>query len=937
MPRHRSIQNTFTSGELDPLLHERFDHPLYAAGCSLMEGWFLKPQGALTRRFGSKHAGLAKNDSAQRLIPFIFSITQAVMLEFGNLYIRFWVLNGQLVDDEGDPIELVSPYETEDIADIWYIQSRDTMILLHPNIRPHEIQRISATEWRIQPITFNPPPTEEAGFKINQEITLSAKTGKGITITVPNNLFTESDDNRVLREDRKFGNGHATLTSITSATEAVATVTQTFSSTTLEENTSRLLGTPVANLSMTNESSLGSIIRLTLQRNFNLNNPNLLANGDFSGGLASWTDNSGGVVTSGTNTAGSDDEDLIDSTASFLSDGVRAGHRAINTTDSEEDTIIQVISDTHVVTSVGGATFAVGEGYSIQKTGSVSTSSIGAALDGGTQGLAWISQEITVVDGMTYRVTFNTLEQPVSAMVSKTAGAGDLMEEFSYPVKNRNVMIFTADGTSAVIEFRNNQPVRGIVAQVSVQRFNIAGWRSSDVGSFVHVNGGIVEIIEVEDDYTVLGVVRYPLNDTVTALKGGWTLETPVWSNSLGWPKVGCFLGSHLFLTATETFPTRVWFNQLFGLYDFARGTADDMGGSFQIAATEVNGNQWIIGEKVLLIGTEREEITVRGSVGLTITPTSIETSSPTKIGSAAIQPLRTQRAVLFVQRGRRRLRESSFAEGVGEDRQNSDRSLYAEHLTAKDQIKRIAYQQEPVPIIWELTDGGNLYGMSYLLDQKIYGWGRFPITGASVRDIGVMPHQDGDRDRLWLLLDRGTGPPHIEYLDDSEGFYGYSMYDASVHGVFDPKTTTISGLEHLEGKSVSVMTDGFQHPNKTVVMGNITLDYPAEIVEVGLPFTPKIISLRPVYGDTPLTGLALSTSRLTVSVKDTNNLVVNGQRLTFSENNSQTDTALPLHTGIKDCENLGWDTDGVVTIEQDMPYPVTLLGIFRTLEIEEP
>lgn len=47
----------------------------------------------------------------------------------------------------------------------------------------------------------------------------------------------------------------------------------------------------------------------------------------------------------------------------------------------------------------------------------------------------------------------------------------------------------------------------------------------------------------------------------------------------------------------------------------------------------------------------------------------------------------------------------------------------------------------------------------------------------------------------------------------------------------------TVSGLEHLEGETVSIVADGGQHPQKTVTGGSVTLDRQASVVHVGLPY----------------------------------------------------------------------------------------------------
>jgi hypothetical protein len=48
----------------------------------------------------------------------------------------------------------------------------------------------------------------------------------------------------------------------------------------------------------------------------------------------------------------------------------------------------------------------------------------------------------------------------------------------------------------------------------------------------------------------------------------------------------------------------------------------------------------------------------------------------------------------------------------------------------------------------------------------------------------------------------------------------------------------SLTGLDHLEGAEVSIVTDGGQHDPKTVTNGAITLDEQASVVHIGLPYT---------------------------------------------------------------------------------------------------
>lgn len=49
--------------------------------------------------------------------------------------------------------------------------------------------------------------------------------------------------------------------------------------------------------------------------------------------------------------------------------------------------------------------------------------------------------------------------------------------------------------------------------------------------------------------------------------------------------------------------------------------------------------------------------------------------------------------------------------------------------------------------------------------------------------------------------------------------------------------TDEVSGLDHLEGLEVSIVTDGGQHPTRTVTSGSVSLDSQSSVVHVGLSY----------------------------------------------------------------------------------------------------
>ena len=99
MARVHPFQTNFTAGELSPKLHGQIDFKKYNNGVETLKNLTVFPQGGATRRFGSRFVCEVKDSSkVTRLITFEFNIEQTYILEFGNLYIRFYKDNGQITE-----------------------------------------------------------------------------------------------------------------------------------------------------------------------------------------------------------------------------------------------------------------------------------------------------------------------------------------------------------------------------------------------------------------------------------------------------------------------------------------------------------------------------------------------------------------------------------------------------------------------------------------------------------------------------------------------------------------------------------------------------------------------------------------------------------------------------------------------------------------------
>lgn len=168
-----------------------------------------------------------------------------------------------------------------------------------------------------------------------------------------------------------------------------------------------------------------------------------------------------------------------------------------------------------------------------------------------------------------------------------------------------------------------------------------------------------------------------------------------------------------------------------------------------------------------------------------------------------------------------------------------------------------------------------------------------------------------------------------------------YTAYDSA--GEVRECVATISGLSHLEGKSVSILVDGAVHPARTVASGAITLNDEYAEIHVGLPYTATILSQRPEVQT--MTGTAQNkTKRITkLAVRFWESLGCNVGNDTYMDVIPFRTTVDPLDeppelfTGDKQVQfPVGYSKDMRIKITQDQPLPLNVLAIMPVMDVQE-
>ncbi len=146
--------SNFSGGQASPRLDGRVDMNKYFNSCRTLQNMIIHPHGGASRRFGTVFVTEIKNSAnIARLIPFQFSATQAYILEFGQQYIRFYMNNGQIQSGTA-ACEIASSYTTSMLSSLKYVETSDTMRLVHNLVYPQILIRFAHDSWTIGNIPF---------------------------------------------------------------------------------------------------------------------------------------------------------------------------------------------------------------------------------------------------------------------------------------------------------------------------------------------------------------------------------------------------------------------------------------------------------------------------------------------------------------------------------------------------------------------------------------------------------------------------------------------------------------------------------------------------------------------------------------------------------------------------------------------------------------
>lgn len=805
----RKVQMSFAGGELSPAMFGRFDDQKYQQGLAKCRNFIVLPQGPATIRSGTAYVNSAKfADKKCRLIPFTFSSDQTIVIELGEKYARFHTRGRTILGDNGLPYEIVTPYSSEDIFDIHYVQSMDVMTLVHPSYPPKELRRYGATDWRLVDVNFGAPLKAPSAPTVRYEVV----PPKDVTITdEERNRYTLKYKVTSLRE-----------TETGSQEESPASgVGETKGNLYLENATCTLTWGSVEGAQRyrvyKNYKGLYCFIGETDETTFIDDNynpdegitPPIYDDPFFTlKGISSVRVDNGG--------------------SGYVYDrrGIASDKWRLLTINGSDDYKKAIASRVHKENDK--ETQFECRVYDQSGTGS------GATVEPIVE-VTYENDSFHYGDGYTKHFTQRYTE--IVGFKVLSTGQGYLNPRVE--VKWYNTWWQNEDW----INSSERTAIFSLSTEQSSLRIDVSDSTGYGAELFPVVKDGRIDQVVVRS-----GGQNYssPRLTVVSTAGSGASLSATV-GRAGDYPGAVCYYEQRRCFAGTPTRPQMVWMTRSGTESDMSHTlpSQDDNRLRFAIAAQEASRILHLTPLQQMLAMTNTTEYRVSSGGSTPMAPDAIRSEVQAQIGASNVMPVVVNSTVVYAAARGGHVRElgynwqsSGFTTG--------DLSIRSAHFFEETRIVDMALVKSPDPIVWSAMSDGSLLGFTYLPEQAIGGWHKHTTVNGAIESVTAIP--EGDEDIVYVVVLRTINGQQVRYIERMHE-RKMSRLDEAWHvdcggEYWGKETQEVGGLTWLEGETVSILADGCVLPQRVVKDGKVSLTQSARHVIVGLPITADLQTL---------------------------------------------------------------------------------------------
>uniref|UniRef100_A0A6M3IKC5 Putative tail protein n=1 Tax=viral metagenome TaxID=1070528 RepID=A0A6M3IKC5_9ZZZZ len=277
---------------------------------------------------------------------------------------------------------------------------------------------------------------------------------------------------------------------------------------------------------------------------------------------------------------------------------------------------------------------------------------------------------------------------------------------------------------------------------------------------------GVVEITAVASVTSATATVMRSLGGVDATYR--WA--EGAWSDYRGWPgTVAISPDERLSFGGSASNPLTVWCSKSGDYSSMKAGVLDDDALIFTlIGSGQQNRIMWMLSKSALLIGTYGGEHKLSATEdNEPMTPTNVNAKIQTTYGSQDIQAIIVNDAIIFVQRGGRRLREMKYS--FEDDQFIADNlTVFAEHISNSG-IVDVAFQRTPDPMLWCIRTDGQMAVLSYERAQDVFAWCRLSTRTSDgesdFESVAVIPTNSSE-DQVWVAVRRVINSVTYRYIE---------------------------------------------------------------------------------------------------------------------------------------------------------------------------
>lgn len=416
------------------------------------------------------------------------------------------------------------------------------------------------------------------------------------------------------------------------------------------------------------------------------------------------------------------------------------------------------------------------------------------------------------------------------------------------------------------------------------------------------------------------------------------------------YPRCSTFVDQRLAFASTLNEPQACWLSQSanYENFGFSRPRKASDGFEFRIRARQVNEIRSLLQVRGLMVLTSGGEYVVSGGQDEYLAPDTIVVKNQGYRGAATVQPIVVGNVILFAQERGGVIRDFSY-EFAEDSFVGKDLTILARHLFEGRSIKSWAYAQAPYSIVWVVLDDGSLVSLTYIKEHEVWAWTRHETDGV-FEDVTVVA--EGLEDVPYFVVKRtisGSDKRFIEKMHTRmfEAIEDAFFVDSGLTYTGAP-ATVLSGLSHLNGKTVVALADGNVVRNLVVSGGSVTLPIAASKVHVGLPYEATLMTLDldmgMVRGLGTVQGRQKTVAEVKLRVEKTRGIWLgtaddtrdSGKLIEFKQRSGEAwSEAIGLLTGDLEITPMAdWTNGGNVVIKQFDPLPMTILAVMPDVTV---